>query len=348
MTFLKIKIYIIILLLLFINVIYSKKRFQPIAIVDGKKINPDSHRINRQKSFLNFKTGRTKKTRKNIPNINNQNQNNNKFDDNTINTIIDEKLKYFIPAIPNEKNNIKNTTNPLCYTLYNRCLPYFIAGTFKSGTTSLYKYLSFHPQISINIGNNLTTVDEQTKYNENIVHTKEIGFLNRMPPINIKEAKDKLIQFYQRQETTNTNTNLNIKEYLDNFPVIYENDDIITGEGTPNYLPSPNTSYILNLLFPWAKSIITVREPIYRAYSRMSHLFQMICIQGQKKIMNKEWVPYVMMIIYNIFLMIYYLIIKVYNYINIPMNVLYHIGQMIMILLIHGLKILFLIIIVHM
>jgi hypothetical protein len=54
-----------------------------------------------------------------------------------------------------------------CYTITNLegktiCTPYFIiAGTFKSGTTSLYSYLSFHPEVSLNVG---TVQEKETHF----------------------------------------------------------------------------------------------------------------------------------------------------------------------------------------
>ena len=93
--------------------------------------------------------------------------------------LIDAAIEEFIDIDTEYKDLVFNNTNPFCYSVYNRCLPYFfIVGTFKSGTTSLYRYLGKHPQIELLIEGD--TVQEQKQQSKELgtkpVKSKEVGF----------------------------------------------------------------------------------------------------------------------------------------------------------------------------
>lgn len=180
---------------------------------------------------------------------------------------------------------IQPTTNPTCFALYGRCMPYFfIVGTFKSGTTSLYLYISKHPNVQVNVQDE--SVDEMTttadgKTNQ-IVRVKEVGFFNRPISNNEYDKQPELeVNKNKKQKKAKPGGLSSIFQYLTVFPEIFPEDNMITGEGTPNYMPSPHAPGLLFDAVSYGRFINIMREPIYRGYSRMSHLWTMMCIKGR-------------------------------------------------------------------
>lgn len=102
---------------------------------------------------------------------------------------------------------------------------FLIIGQPKCGTSSLYSYLTKHPQI-------LPAIE------------KEINFWNK-----------------------NFNFDKGIDWYLAHFPSIASEQNLITGEATPNYLDSPQAAQLIFKNFPYMKFIILLRNPIDRAIS---------------------------------------------------------------------------------
>jgi hypothetical protein len=272
--------------------------------------------------------------------------------------------------------------------MYDRCLPSFVmAGAFKSGTTSLYKYLSFHPEIATRTANQ--GEQEQT---ENVVSVKEIGFFlrrqygytnkdpslvmaptreefhnkpipgvtgagkhnahggsgsasaqNRRMLLNASRGDDNewamqrggeyeevLTEFIEQLSETNEafhdpmtrrkllqrarrgpggqgrqgspgqrekNQKLQqqlmqmkstYKFYFQAFPVIHPWENKQTGDATPAYLPSVSAPLLISEQMPWARVMMILREPIYRGFSRMSHIYDMRCDQYLNVIESTE------------------------------------------------------------
>jgi hypothetical protein len=114
----------------------------------------------------------------------------------------------------------------------NMAMPDFIIiGTQRGGTTSLYKYLLAHPQIAA-----------ATK--------KEIHFFDN-------------------------NFHHGITWYRAQFPSLIQHDrgetigrqSVITGEASPYYLFHPHAPARAALIIPKAKLIVSLRNPVDRAYS---------------------------------------------------------------------------------
>ena len=101
---------------------------------------------------------------------------------------------------------------------------FIIIGQVKCGTSSLYYYLTQHPQILPAI-------------------KKEIHFWNN-------------------------NLDKGIDWYLSHFPAISSEQDLITGEATPNYLNSKDVALSLFQEFPHMKLIVLLRNPVDRAISQ--------------------------------------------------------------------------------
>ena len=189
-----------------------------------------------------------------------------------------EIISEFIP-IDDERSEVKKTLNSKCYSIYNQCLPYFyIIGAFKGGTTSLYTYLSKHPQVKIKL-NGDTVEEQQGQYTLNL---KEVSFYTRNLPKSISDVEDIYNNKIGDKNTLLTRYSINYKTYLYNFPKIKAYENLVTGEATPNYILSPISAINLNKYAYWGKYIISLREPIVRAYSRMSHYLQLSCIRDNK------------------------------------------------------------------
>ncbi len=110
---------------------------------------------------------------------------------------------------------------------------FFIVGAPKSGTTSLYKYLSEHPQISMS-------------------SIKEPNYFSN------KSLKNQTLYYDQ-----------NIIEDLERYHQLFSNDSIEKkkGEASVSYLFYKDVPKKINDYNPDAKIIIILRNPIERAYS---------------------------------------------------------------------------------
>lgn len=123
---------------------------------------------------------------------------------------------------------------------------FLIVGAAKSGTTSLYEYLSQHPDVF-------------------------------MPP-NLKEPhyfcyKDTIVDFRgpgKRYPSINKSAITSLDAYLDLF--LGSEGYIARGEASATYLYWPQSASNIAAFNPDMKIIITLRNPVDRAYSAYNHL----------------------------------------------------------------------------
>jgi len=107
---------------------------------------------------------------------------------------------------------------------------FFIVGAPRSGTTSLYEYLKCVPEVF------MSPVKEPNYFNPRV---DDNLFLS-------KPIRDK-------------------KKYLDLFKNV--KDEKVIGEASPTYLWDPKTPKLINDVVPHARIIISLRDPIERAFS---------------------------------------------------------------------------------
>jgi hypothetical protein len=120
-----------------------------------------------------------------------------------------------------------------------RMLPNFIIiGAQRSGTTSLFRYLSQHPSI-------VPSLFKETHYFDNAYHHTKLG-----------------INWYKAQFPTLVYRNHLLKT---------KNIDMITGESTPYYLFHPMAADRIAKSLPQVKLIALLRNPINRAFSHYNH-----------------------------------------------------------------------------
>ena len=112
---------------------------------------------------------------------------------------------------------------------------FFIVGTGKAGTTSLYEYLKQVPGIFM-------------------PPEKEPNYFSQ-----VATSKDDPHRFMIRDK----------KKYLELFKNV-KNEKII-GEASPTYLRDPNTAYLIHKVSPNAKILITLRNPIDRNFASYLH-----------------------------------------------------------------------------
>jgi len=107
------------------------------------------------------------------------------------------------------------------------CPDFIIIGAAKCGTTSLYRYLSGHPQVLP-------------------PHKKELDFFRR-------------------------NFQKGIDWYLAQFPALSDREEFVTGEATTIYFEMGVVPQRIFKLFPEAKLILLLRDPVARAVSWHYH-----------------------------------------------------------------------------
>lgn len=117
----------------------------------------------------------------------------------------------------------------------------FIVGVAKSGTTSLYYYLSQHPDIF------MSTVKE---------------------PHFFANAKEKDERIYEKPEKGEVHHTRIIRD-MDTYLSIFESDDpvIYRGEASPSYFFDSNAAKKIFDFNPEAKIIVLLREPVSRTFS---------------------------------------------------------------------------------
>jgi hypothetical protein len=111
-------------------------------------------------------------------------------------------------------------------------LPDFvIIGAQKAGTTTIYRWLHEHPQV--------------------IAHAKEIGYFSE----HYRRGPD----WYRSHFPLEWTRNRYIAEH---------GRPMVTGEATPEYLLDPHTPARMARLIPEVKLIVSLRNPVDRAYSQ--------------------------------------------------------------------------------
>lgn len=144
-------------------------------------------------------------------------------------------------------NIIRDVKAVPCILIDNKCAPtFFIIGAFKTGTTSMYTYLSNHPQVDV-LRSSLAVRD---------VQIKETG------------------HFLWNKSTTPESLRGYMNKY---FPVITPSDRTITGEASPAYIYHPDTPRYLHSVFPKARLILLVRDPVDTIHSRIKHYISLRC-----------------------------------------------------------------------
>ncbi len=116
---------------------------------------------------------------------------------------------------------------------------FLLIGVAKCGTTSLYDYMTQHPQI-------LPAKQKELRFLSWAIH--QIG----------------------REELMNTNFHLppSYREmYCSQFPPISQQGNYITGEATPGYINTPDLEKLLSKSFPDVKLIVILRNPVKRSLS---------------------------------------------------------------------------------
>ena len=122
---------------------------------------------------------------------------------------------------------------------------FLVIGAAKSGTTSLYAYLSQHPQIYMS-------------------PVKETNFFAiEGKTLNYKYTASKVIDNYLAQCKTD------LKSYQDLFQEVM--DEKAIGEVSPMYLYDPKAPERIQNYIPDAKLIAILRNPVERAYSSFLH-----------------------------------------------------------------------------
>lgn len=131
---------------------------------------------------------------------------------------------------------------------------FFIAGTGKAGTTSLYRYLRQHPQIY------MSPVKEPGYFASEIRHDNLSPALLRYHRL---RSKDRTAE--QPQERLYSSW----EEYLKLFKNV--TDQVAIGEATAAYLWSETAAANISTRIPDAKIIIMLRDPAERAFSQYLH-----------------------------------------------------------------------------
>jgi hypothetical protein len=147
--------------------------------------------------------------------------------------------------------SVAQSLNKLVYTTTGsiHVLPDFlIIGAARSGTTSLYQYLTEHPSIIPGVGKEIYFFDKKFK--------KGINWYKSFFPTKFSMAITK-----NKQQTK-----------------------CITGEATPRYLHYPHAPKRIFQLLPKIKLIVLLRNPIDRAYSH----YQMEVSSGNEELSFEE------------------------------------------------------------
>lgn len=131
---------------------------------------------------------------------------------------------------------------------------FFIAGTGKAGTTSLYRYLRQHPQIY------MSPVKEPGFFASEIRHADLSPALLRY--LRLRSGKQVPGQPQERLYSS-------WQEYLKLFQDA--TNEVAVGEATPAYLWSETAAANISARIPDAKIIMMLRDPAERAFSQYLH-----------------------------------------------------------------------------
>jgi hypothetical protein len=120
-------------------------------------------------------------------------------------------------------------------TLVHTSPDFFIIGTQKGGTTSLYKYLAQHPQI-------IPANKKEIQFFTDNYHKGCSWYKRHFPPVTAKH-RGRLLGRHQ----------------------------CLTGEATPYYIFHPHAPKRIQVSYPHAKIIMMLRDPVARAYSHYQY-----------------------------------------------------------------------------
>lgn len=138
------------------------------------------------------------------------------------------------PAIPNTGSSIGNAMMP----------NFLIIGAAKAGTTSLYYYLSQHPQIYMS-------------------PSKEPRFF---------ALEGETLAFRNPDKGINETSITQLENYLKLFEGV--KDEVAIGEASPLYLYSEKAVERIKYYIPHVKLIAILRNPVDRAFSCYTHLIR--------------------------------------------------------------------------
>ena len=172
---------------------------------------------------------------------------------------------------------------------------FIIIGAEKSGTTSLYTYLTAHPQVLPLKNRNVTSTDppvmhngfNQTAFVSSSKRVKRApvadlvtapGTKHRANPFlegKLKALGNKEIRFFgtgkYRNDTTTTNAYLEYFHKKGDPEFKAKVRPVVTGEASPGYIFSPASATQIHDMFPNIKIIALLRNPIDRALSHFYH-----------------------------------------------------------------------------
>lgn len=126
---------------------------------------------------------------------------------------------------------------------------FFIVGAAKSGTTSLHHYLSMHPGI-------LMSSEKEARY---------LAYLDTYPAYRGYGNRGRVLM--QENEKRYPGS---LEEYESLF--VGGRSGKILGETSPAYLYVPSAAANINRLYPGAKIVAILRNPVERAYSAYLHM----------------------------------------------------------------------------
>jgi len=137
-----------------------------------------------------------------------------------------------------DKHTVKKAFRASTNTL--RLMPNFIIiGTMRGGTTSLYSYLTDHPQIGA-------------------AYMKEVHFFD--------VYYHKGLSWYRSQFPS-----VMQKYYAERGQKQGQKGTFVTGEASPYYLFHPHAPRRIAKILPQVKLVVLLRNPVTRAYSHYSH-----------------------------------------------------------------------------
>jgi hypothetical protein len=139
---------------------------------------------------------------------------------------------------------------------------FFIVGAPKAGTTSLYQYLRQHPQVYM-------SPVKETHYFCSEVRPENFTAEERPRVLREAEAFKDYLRGDLRQERFG-----GLIAQWEDYVTLFRNatDEIAIGEATPLYLWSRTAARNIAARFPHAKIIISLRNPIDRAFSQYLHM----------------------------------------------------------------------------
>lgn len=148
---------------------------------------------------------------------------------------------------------------------------FFIVGAPKAGTTSLYSYLDQHPRIYM-------SPLKETYYFSSEIRAE--NFLNAEARTRIE--RDQLaLQKYLAGDMREKRFG-GVVTTWDNYLKLFQSasDEIAIGEATPHYLWSPCAAHGIAARIPHAKILISLRNPVDRAYSNYLHMLAVGAADG--------------------------------------------------------------------